>query len=735
MTAEVLLKDLQEQIERGQVVVIVGAGVSIGATNGDRVASWIGLLEHGVSRCRDVAIPQLTDDWKDLVLSELRSDDLDNLLSVATKVSSKLNAPEGGEYRRWLRETVGSLRPHNREVINALHGLGLQIATTNYDGLIEEVTGLPAVTWMEGSKVERVIRGEDKGVLHLHGHWERPESVILGLHSYEQVMSNAHAQTVLRALQTMKTLLFVGFGAGLKDPNFGCFLQWTATVFRQSEYRRFRLAKEEEAEDLQKEHPEGERLLVLSFGKENSDLAPFLASLRPSSSPSATLPVQECKWAIIPPPSPCFGRESEVYELVQSLLAGNPQQIPILGSPGIGKTTISLAALHDRRVIDRYGERRCFIRCDGIRTNEALASELGLALGLQPVPQIATAVLSELGTSRAVLVIDNAETPWEADTLRVEAFLGQIARIPSVALVVSVRGNERPSLPTWRESIQPHSLSMQAALDTFLAIAGEKHNADVHLDKLLAALDYVPLAVTLMAHAAEAEPNLDGIWERWQQERTEMLKRAGGMERLTNLELSYEISIGASRMTDEARRLLGLLAHLPNGIALEELAHIFLSDSNRAASALRKTGLAFDETGRLRVLAPLREYALRKHPPTEEDLKRLVGFYAVVTVAEGSKFGREGGSGSIARIASQVANIEEAILQGIQFSDPGPALKAALDFANFTKLTGMASTEVFEKAASIAKTLGKGRDCCSPYQVFGRNLVGSFGVRHCPSAF
>jgi hypothetical protein len=59
-------------------------------------------------------------------------------------------------------------------------------------------------------------------------------------------MSNAHAQTVLRALQTMKTLLFVGFGAGLKDPNFGRFLQWTATVFRQSEYRRFRLAKEDE---------------------------------------------------------------------------------------------------------------------------------------------------------------------------------------------------------------------------------------------------------------------------------------------------------------------------------------------------------------------------------------------------------------------------------------------------------------------------------------------------------
>ena len=85
----------------------------------------------------------------------------------------------------------GSLRPHNREVIDALHGLGLQIATTNYDGLIEEVTGLPTVTWIEGSKVERVIRGNDRGVLHLHGYWEKPESIILGVRSYEQVMTDA----------------------------------------------------------------------------------------------------------------------------------------------------------------------------------------------------------------------------------------------------------------------------------------------------------------------------------------------------------------------------------------------------------------------------------------------------------------------------------------------------------------------------------------------------------------
>jgi hypothetical protein len=159
--------------------------------------------------------------------------------------------------------------------------LGAKLATTNYDGLIEEVTGLPPVTWMNTAKVERLIRGDEKGVLHLHGYWDEPESVVLGIRSYEMVMGNAHAQNVLHALQTMKTLLFVGFGSGLKDPNFGQLLRWTSTIFSQAEYRRFRLAKEDEVDALQKEHPPEQRVFVLSFGKDHSELEPFLRGLRP----------------------------------------------------------------------------------------------------------------------------------------------------------------------------------------------------------------------------------------------------------------------------------------------------------------------------------------------------------------------------------------------------------------------------------------------------------------------
>ena len=44
MADELLIKDLRAQIERGQVIAIVGAGVSIGATNGNQLASWTDFL-------------------------------------------------------------------------------------------------------------------------------------------------------------------------------------------------------------------------------------------------------------------------------------------------------------------------------------------------------------------------------------------------------------------------------------------------------------------------------------------------------------------------------------------------------------------------------------------------------------------------------------------------------------------------------------------------------------------
>ena len=44
------------------------------------------------------------------------------------------------------------------------------------------------MTWRNGAQVQQVLRGQRKAVLHLHGHWEDPASVVLGIRSYEAVL-------------------------------------------------------------------------------------------------------------------------------------------------------------------------------------------------------------------------------------------------------------------------------------------------------------------------------------------------------------------------------------------------------------------------------------------------------------------------------------------------------------------------------------------------------------------
>jgi tetratricopeptide (TPR) repeat protein len=705
----VLLEDLQREIEAGSVIAIIGVGVSVAATNNKPAASWRGLLHHGVDHCHELkSLTGVDEKWAKRVHEEIDSGDLDDMLSAAEKISRKLGAPDGGEYRRWLRETVHELKAERRDVLEALRDLQVALATTNYDGLLEEVTKLPAVTWMDGAKVERVVRGNEPGVVHLHGYWDRPESMVLGIRSYEQVLGDAHAQTMQQAIRSLKTLLFVGCREGLLDPNFGALLKWSAKVFAASEYRHFLLTRESEVTALQNQHSLGERIAVLSYGKDFDDLAPFLRGLRTGSGtkqkaqPSSPAPGQA---ALLPPAPRCFGREAEIEDLVSTLLATPALPVPLLGPPGIGKSAITLVVLNDPRVANRYGKRRFFIRCDSATSREMLVAEIARTAGLPVVPNLEANLLAALESAPVALAVDNAETPWEADTLRVEEFLAQLAAVPGLVLIASLRGTTRPGSVKWRQAIQPRQLPLLEARKTFLAIAGEKFASDPYLEELLGALDGIPLAITLLGYAAEGEPDLNGLWARWQQERIDILQRVGADHRLLNLEISYEISLKGPRMTVEGLGLLRVLGCLPDGADHGDLGAVYSGYGHKAAAVLRQVGLAFDEAGRLRVLTPLREYILRKHPPRPGELEPVLAHYLDLAISYGGKTGREGGAGAIIRLTTEAGNMQAMILRGLDEAQPGLAIQAALRLAEFMRFTGLGSTALLEKAVRIAQNL------------------------------
>jgi hypothetical protein len=294
-----LAGDLRRQIAAKQVVCFVGAGVSVASAGPGAGVLWTDLIESGARWVHNVH-PVLPAGWLDDRLRALGSEDVDDLLAAASQVASKLGAPDGGEYSDWLHRTVGSLQVSDSSLIEALAALKVPLVTTNYDHLLEDVLHREPVSWRNEAAVDRILRGDSDAILHLHGHWSEPASVVLGLWEYAGVVSSEHTQAVLRALGMAKSLLFVGFGAGLRDPNFRQFLRWMRRVSASNPYRHYRLARSSEAAAARRDHDPAERVMVLSYGDAHADLAPFLRSLQPGREDSAPFVVHGEKTSATP---------------------------------------------------------------------------------------------------------------------------------------------------------------------------------------------------------------------------------------------------------------------------------------------------------------------------------------------------------------------------------------------------------------------------------------------------
>ena len=163
--------------------VVAGSGVSIQATSRAPAASWTGLLGLGVERCK-----QQASSWKKrrfdaaAVEAKLATRRVSDCIAAASVIESTLRGAGGSVYSRWLEETVGELRPTDPEILRALGSLGIPVATTNYDGLLEYELGLQPMTWRTHGLVDQLMAGTfpGGGILHLHGYFNEPQSVVLG---------------------------------------------------------------------------------------------------------------------------------------------------------------------------------------------------------------------------------------------------------------------------------------------------------------------------------------------------------------------------------------------------------------------------------------------------------------------------------------------------------------------------------------------------------------------------
>jgi hypothetical protein len=132
-----------------------------------------------------------------------------------------------------------------------------------------------------------------QGVLHLHGYWEWPQSVIFGTASYQRIIDDETFQALFKHLWLGYHWLYIGCGQGAHDPNFGRLIRWGAKNFGAHSLPDFRLCLEADLAALRLEHQDQPNLRLVSYGKKHDALPRFLCRLTESLPCRPFIPINE----------------------------------------------------------------------------------------------------------------------------------------------------------------------------------------------------------------------------------------------------------------------------------------------------------------------------------------------------------------------------------------------------------------------------------------------------------
>lgn len=241
------------------------------------VITWKGLLSAGITHL--VSNNQLLAVEADL-MQQMLSQPQPNpttFLTVADWVRGHFDKLRDGEFRAWLKASVGSLKLAD-DAPRFFTTRRNPILTSNYDGLLAELSQRKPIQWTDGGHLDQFFDDPHEYVYHLHGYWDVTSSVVLSSTDYQRLAQAPSLARVFEALGGVYTFVFLGYGAGIGDPNYSRFLDWFEENFGETCRAAYALCREV---DLPTPRMNAAGLRYIPYGKEYADLWPFLEDLAP----------------------------------------------------------------------------------------------------------------------------------------------------------------------------------------------------------------------------------------------------------------------------------------------------------------------------------------------------------------------------------------------------------------------------------------------------------------------
>jgi len=277
--------------------------------------------------------------------------------------------------------------------------------------------------------------------------------------------------------------------------------------------------------------------------------------------------------------------------------------------------------MHDERVVDYFRFHRCFVTYDGFDTSmisySTFLQHLADALFIPSVITLST-ILATLRASPTLLVIDNAETFLDVDTVEggyISEAIADLGGCRSVHLILTTRSANLPNLPWVRQDVG--GLDAEASRRLFCTVYDK--DIDNRLDSLFSSLDHNALSIALLSHVAvqKGYKTTDEIKEAWKLQQTRLSKT--GVMPTRKLGATIEMSINLPFLQAHKKPMvldfLRLVAFFPEGIHREDILGLFPNSMNikRLVDAVCRSSLTYESEERLTMLAPIRMYIMDQY--------------------------------------------------------------------------------------------------------------------------